>query len=79
MGSTVAINTSAQDSRFFEWQDADKDSPRQLAKKFVTRFRRVTPFLKEFVKCKRFPSGLVHTGSAVRNRLFSELLVNCVV
>jgi hypothetical protein len=29
-----------------------------------------TPFLKEFVKPKRFPLGFLRTGSNVRNRLF---------
>ena len=39
--------------------------------------RCVTPFLKEFVKPKRFPVGSLHTGNAVRNRLFSVSCSSC--
>lgn len=42
--------------------------PTQFVVAPVRRFG-FTPFLKEFVKPKRFPSGLLRTGSAVRNRL----------
>ena len=43
----------------------------------ATTRRSETPFLKEFVKPKRFPLGSLHTGSAVRNRLFSVSCSSC--
>ena len=33
------------------------------------------PFLKEFVKCERFPSGSVRTGNALRCRMFLVVVV----
>ena len=48
-----------------------------LAPKLAKVRRCVTPFLKEFVKPKRFPLGSLPTGSAVRNRLF-QLVVRVV-
>jgi hypothetical protein len=34
----AACYTSAQERRYFDWDDAADDSPKQLATKFVTRF-----------------------------------------
>ena len=43
----AACYTSAQERRYFDWDDATDDSPKQLATKFVTRFPRIAACSKQ--------------------------------